>query len=359
MHIQVLDPCPDDPAWDNFLAAHPAGQHLQSNGWGQLKARFGWQVLRIVAQEGQQIVGGAQILTRSLPVWGRIAYIPKGPVVAPGRADVMEQLYDTIEQVAHAKQYLLLSIQPPVAEPVYLTPLRTRNFKPSHFDLTPSTTVLVDLAQSDDEILAQMRRSTRYNVRLASRKGVQVRERNQDDLPLLYRWMEETAARDPYRYYSLAYYQEAWQQFAPRGMLKLFMAYYDDEPVAGMIVLAIGHWAVYKWGAASGQRREYKPNELLQWAAMQWSKAQGCRYYDLGGITPSVAQALIQDQELPDVKGTRIASFKAGFGQIVTFPDPYDNIYIIRPRWLMRQAVSLAWKFKALRRLAQGTVALL
>ncbi len=354
VEIRILEQAAGDPVWDAFLVGHPFGQHLQSSPWGQLKSKFGWQVIRVLVQEQERIVGGAQILTRSLPMGGKFGYIPKGPVVAPGRFDVMGMLLDAIEKLAQAGRFLILSIQPPVDEPLYMDPLRSRQFKPSSFYVTPATTVLVDLQQSEDDILAQMKRGTRYNVRLASRKGIIVQERDGSDLPLFYQWMEAAAGRYSYRYYDLPYYQEAWSQFDPHDSIKLLMAYYQDEPLAGVIVIALGNWAVYKWGASSGAHLNRKPNDLLQWAAMQWSKKKGCHYYDMGGITPVVAQALRQDQDPPPIKGANIARFKLGFGQMTTFPASYDNNYGWGPRWLVRNAISLAWRFDFVRKLAQG-----
>lgn len=354
MRVTVAEQASNDPVWDAFLASQATGHHVQSSPWGQLKAKVGWQVVRVLAQEGEQIVGGAQILSRRLPVWGSIAYVTRGPVVAPGRSDVMEALLDRIEEVAQAQRLLVLSVEPPADEPLYMFPLQARQFKPSSFYVIPPTTVLVDLRQSEDEILAQFRRTTRYNVGLASRQGVVVREGTDEDLPMFFEWMEATAAQDPYSYYSLEYYQEAWRQFVPQGMMKLLIACYQDEPISGTIVIALGHWAVYKWGASSGAYLNKKPNEILQWHAMKWSREKGCHYYDLGGITPSVAEALRRDEKPPEGKLTGIARFKLGFGQMVTFPSSYDNTYGIRPKWLVRKALPYAWELKFLRGLVRG-----
>lgn len=354
MKIEILEQPTDDLAWDEFLAAQPAGHHVQSSPWGQLKAKYAWQVVRIIATECGHIVGGAQVLMRRLPVWGRVGYITRGPVVASGRHDVMEALFDRIEQVARAKRLLILSIEPPAHESLYMQPLNVRQFRPSSFYVIPPTTVVVDLRQSEDEVLAQFKRGTRYNVGLALRKGIVVREGNETDLPKLFEWMKDTAAENPYYFYDLAYYQEAWRLFAPRGMLKLLMACFEDEPISGIIVLALGHWAVYKWGASSGAHLAKKPNDLLQWHGIRWSRDKGCHYYDLGGITPSVAEALQRGEEPPEGKGTGIARFKLGFGQMVSFPSSYDNSYGIRPRWLVRKGVDYGWKLKFLRNVARG-----
>jgi lipid II:glycine glycyltransferase (peptidoglycan interpeptide bridge formation enzyme) len=357
MNIHVIDQSTDDPAWDAFLAAQPAGRHLQSCPWGHLKSKFGWRVIRILANEAGQIVGGAQLLTRPVMLGWNVGYISKGPVVAPGRADVMDALMDQIERVGRAHRLLVLSIQPPADEPLYMRPLQERHFEPSSFYVVPSTTVVVDLQQSEQDILAQMKQKTRYNIRLAARKGVVIREGNEADLSVFWKLTEITGSRSAdYTYFDLSYYQEAWQQFAPRGMLKMWLAYCGDEPIGSLIAIAFGQWSVYKWGASSNAHRDKMPNNLLQWTAIQWGREKQCRYYDLGGISPGVADALRQGEKPREIDsaGAGVADFKLGFGQVVSFPDSYDNNYGIRPRWMVRKGIAFGWNSKLLRGLVRG-----
>lgn len=355
MRIQIDEQAAYDAMWDDFLIGQPDGHHVQSSLWGELKAKFGWQVIRIVAYEDEEIVGGAQILARPLPVWGKIAYISKGPVAASDRLDIMESLFDHIEQLAQARRFLVLSIQLPEEVPSYTDLLEARQFQSSSFYVVPPTTVVVDLRPNEDEILAKMKQKTRYNIRLAGRKGVLIREGNEQDLPIFYQLTQLTGSRnEDYSYYDLEYYQEAWRQFAPHGMMKLFLAYYNDEPLGALIAITFGKWAVYKWGASSNTHQNLMPNNLLQWNAIHWSKEKGCNYYDLGGISPPIAQALKQGQNPASIAKGGTARFKLGFGDMVTFPDSFDNNYGIRPRWLVRMLIDYGWKSRFLRGMVRG-----
>ena len=356
MNIQLFEHPGPDAAWDAFLQAHPAGHHVQSCAWGTLKATFGWQVVRWVAYEDGTVVGGAQILLRTLPV-GYVGYMSKGPVIAPGRDDVMTQLFAHIERFARKKWVFVLSIQPPEDAPLYMRPLQHAGFRPSSFYVIPPDTVTVDLRPDVADILAAFKQKTRYNIRLAGRKGVVIQQGNFDDLATFYALTQTTARRNTaYSHYDLAYYQQAWRLFAPHGMLKLFIAYADDQPLASLIAFAFGDWGVYKWGASSNIHREKMPNHLLQWTAIQWCKAQGCRHYDMGGITPVVAEALKQGVKARDIDhpSAGVARFKLTFGNLVTFPASYDQIYTLRPRWLVRQAITTAWQIRWFRGLVRG-----
>lgn len=351
MKFSIIENPPIDTTWDRFLEGAYNGHHVQSSAWGQLKSKFGMKVIRVIVKEDNSIIGGAQILIRPLPLYGNIGYISRGPVVVKGRSDVIAPLFDKIEQVANDQNLFILSIEPPSNEDFYMNQLSGRDFKVSSFYIIPPTTVLVDLHQNKDEILAQMRKNTRYGVRYAQREDVklEIRDGSEEDLSLLFSWMKSAAKRDPYYYYSLEYFQEARRLFEPQGNLKLFMAYHEGQPISGIIVIAFGSWAAYKWAASSGEHRNTKPNELLNWHAILWSQEKGCDYYDLGGITPLVADALNAGVKPPKIKGAGIAHFKLGFGKLYNFPVAYDNNYGPFPRWMIRKPIELIWKMSFLR----------
>ncbi len=352
--IELSGEC--NPSWDAFLAAQPEGHYTQSSSWGLLKARFGWDVFRLLIKESDQLVGGAQILARRLPLWGRIGYISKGPVVTGGRSDVMEMLLNDIEGFARKHAVLLLSIQPPSGDALYMYPLNARQYQPSSYYIIPPCTVVIDLTHSEDEILGQMKRTTRQNIRAAQSRGVIVKEGTAEDVAAFCQLKQLTESRSEFVHYDQAYYQEAYQQFAPRGLMKLWLAYFEGELLAGLMAIYFGQWVIYAWAGSTRAYPEKRPNDLLFWSAMQWGKEHGYRFCDLGGISPIVADALVQNQEPPECKEKGIARYKLGFGPMYTFPGAYDNIFIIRPRWLIRRVISFAWSRnrKGVSRLVRG-----
>ncbi len=343
MDSSIFMPADDGQDWDAFLAAQPAGHYTQSSLWGLLKMKFGWQARRFVVKEHGQIIGGAQLLLRRLPLWGQIGYISKGPVVSQGRRDVMERLLVEIENFARKHTVLLLSIQPPNDLPEYMQPLIAHRYAPSSYYIIPPSTVLIDLSSTEDEILSQMKRTTRQNIRAAQSRGVTVQEGGEADLPAFCQLKQMTELRSEFVHYSQEYYQEAWRQFAPRGAMKLWLAYFGDELLAGLMAVYFGQQVVYAWAGSTRQHVDKRPNDLLFWHAMLWGKQQGYRFCDLGGISPVVANALLQNKEPPECKEKGIARYKLGFGPMHTFPPSYDNIFILRPRWLARKMISFAW----------------
>lgn len=143
--------------------------------------------------------------------------------------------------------------------------------------------MIVDLRPPEEALLAGMKQKTRYNVRLAERRGVQVRRGQLDDLDLLYRMFAETSMRDGFVIRSRQYYQEAWGRFIQLGAAQPLIAEVDGEPVAAVIPYRFGSRAWYLYGMSRELHRDKMPNYLLQWEAMRWAKEIGCTSYDLWG----------------------------------------------------------------------------
>jgi lipid II:glycine glycyltransferase (peptidoglycan interpeptide bridge formation enzyme) len=187
-----------------------------------------------------------------------------------------------------------------------------------------------------------MKQKTRYNVRLAGRKGVTVRPGDEGDLPAFYRLMETTAQRDGFGIHTQAYYEAAHRLFVPSGQGNLLLAEYDGQLLAGLVVLAAAHGraACYMYGASSDAHRNLMPTYLLQWEAMLWAREQGCRVYDLWGVPDEN-----EDRLEAEFKGRSdglwgVYRFKRGFGgRLARSIGAWDLVYSPLRYWLYATAV--------------------
>lgn len=326
---------PNAEAWDAFVAATPQGHLLQTFAWGELKGGFGWVPVRIAIARDGALVAGAQVLYRRLGPW-MLGYIPKGPIFLEEDAECVARFWQGLYRLSHKMRAISLKVEPPwreeeTAEQQWLLGER---FSPSAERIQPKRTVLVNLTPSEEEILARMKPKWRYNIRLSLRRGVTVREGNAKDLPTFYRLMRLTGQRDGFAIHSAAYYERAWALFAPQDRGRLFLAEYQGEVLAGILAYAFNGQAYYMYGASSDAYREYMPNHQLQWRAMQWARACGCRTYDLWGIT---------DHGDPSESLSGVERFKAGFGgEIVTYAGAYDRDTMPLLAWAFRRA--WAWR---------------
>jgi len=340
----------DSEAWNSFVAASPTGHLLQSWQWGQLKAAFGWQAVCVGVEDRGCLVAGAQVLFRSLlPSFPylSIAYVPKGPIVDFGTQEISEALFSAIHRLARQKGAILLKIEPELSHsPALVRQLQACGFRPSQQTIQPRSTLHIDLRADANEILARMKSKTRYNVRLAGRKGVLVREGTADDLPIFYRLIELTGRRDGFAVHSQGYYETAYRLFVPSGLARLFLATYGDRVIAGLMVFAFGQRAWYMYGASSDRERNRMPNHLLQWEAIRWAREQGCLTYDLWGIPDEVGKNPEEyERTVTDRQGGLwgVYRFKQGFGgQVVRYVGAYDYVYRPALAWLYNKVV--AWR---------------
>lgn len=315
---------PTPEAWDALVAADPLGHLLQTWAWGDLKGRFGWRPVRIAVARDGVLVAGAQVLYRPLGPLST-GYIPKGPVLLDrDDAGAADQLLQGIDRVSRRMRAISLKVEPEWrdASAENHAWLQTRGFQPSDITIQPRRTIAVDLTPADeDEVLARMKSKWRYNIRLSMRREVEVREGDVGQVEAFHQLMEVTGERDEFGVHSADYYRQAMALFAPQDRVRLLLAYYEGQLLAGIMVFSFNGQAWYMYGASSNEHRNLMPNHQLQWRAMQWAREKGCHTYDLWGIT---------DRDDPDSEAlSGVERFKRGFGgKAVRYVGAYDRVYI-------------------------------
>ena len=249
---------------------------LQTRAWGELKARFGWEA---------DNTASPLMLYRRLPLGLRLAYVPRGP--KPTAAQLT-----ALSTAARRRGAFMLKLEPDVEDtPDAVADLLALGLQPSPHAIQPRRSIVIDLAGSADDVLARMKQKTRYNVRLAEKKGVTVRVGNLADLPLLYKMYAETSVRDGFVIRDENYYMTVWKLFMSEESSSLvthpsaipLIAEVDNEPVAAIFLFMFAERGYYVYGMSRDKHREKMPTYLLQWAAMKHAKAHGCLTYDLWG----------------------------------------------------------------------------
>ena len=293
----IVESVENGDVWSEMLLRLPNAHPLQSWTWGAFKSRWGWGMEPLAFLEDGVVVAAALVLKRKIPytpfsVW----YTPKGPVLDYENERLREQVLALLQMRARQSGGILLKIDPDVAqgvgseviEPVSVgvrltEALTAAGWHFSNEQIQFRNTVFLDLSSPEDEMLAHLKQKTRYNIRLAGRKEVVVREGTPDDFRLIYQLYAETAERDHFLIRPEAYYLDIWQSLYDDGMCVPHIAEYEGEPLAAVMTVTFGEIALYMYGASNGSERNRMPTYLLQWEAMKWAKAQGCTTYDMWG----------------------------------------------------------------------------
>lgn len=324
-------------SWDTALRTH-GGHLLQSWKWGEFKARHAWTPERVHVQtpDGQ---AWAQVLFRSRgPI--SVGYIPRGPLVIGDASKVWPVLQRELDAVARKHRAMNIIIEP--QEQLGIDPGQFR-LKPGPEHNQPGRTVILPLGP-DDVMLKHMHQKTRYSVRLAMRRDVDVQwaaGNDQSAIDAFYGLMEDTATRNEFQVHSKQYYEDFLEVFGDDACF--IFAYWEGNLCAVVIAAAFGELGTYMYGASSTEHRGHGAAFLLQFEAMKWARDRGCDHYDLWGIPMKDPDSVTSDDKT-SIAGTKgddwrgIYRFKTGFGgTIVSLPDTLEREYIPGLPWLARK----------------------
>ena len=312
--------------WKEFLKSHPNAHILQTGEWGELKRGFGWDAVRIVSGDA-----GMQILFRKLPLGLTVAYAPK-PVISHQSSVFSKEFWKEVDSVCKKHRAIFLKIEPDAWEnaltPTPLPAGEGRGVRESLHNIQPPRTIIVDIRGTEDEILARMKQKTRYNIRLAEKKGVTVRA--WDNIPAFHKMMLATGGRDNFGVHSLEYYRRAYELFHPKGtgMAELLVAEFEGKPLAALMVFARGRRAYYMYGASTDEERNRMPTYFLQWEAMKWARSKGAEEYDLWGVPDEDEATLESNFETRHDGLWGVYRFKRGFGgELKRSQQAVDRVY--------------------------------
>jgi len=297
--------------WNQFLSQHPNAHLLQTGEWGELKSAFGWKPVRIVSGDS-----GVQILFRKLPLGFTVGYIPK---LVISEQSISDQFWHEVDSVCRENRAVFLKLEPDAWDSEFTPALAPgasviphSAFRISPHNIQPPRTITIDIRGTEEEILARMKPKTRYNTRLAEKKGVTVRA--WDDVDSFYKMMLVTGGRDGFGIHSLEYYKRAYELLHPKGLGEILVAEYEGRPLAALFVARNGNRAYYLYGASTDEERNRMPTYLLQWEAMKWAKARGCEEYDLWGVPDEDEATLEANFESRHDGLWGVYRFKRGFG---------------------------------------------
>ncbi len=317
----------DQAQWDEILAGLVGPHILQTQEWGQVKQQTGWEALPQVWRdpegkpEAAALVLQREIRLRGISAGLRVLYVPRGPVLQWSDPGLRSRVLDDLQALAKRQKAIFLKVDPAVilgtgipgspdaieddVGQAVQAELTRRGWRYSNEQIQFRNTVWVDLRAPEEDLLARMKQKTRYNIRLAERKGVTVRRGTEADLPELYRMYAETSVRDGFVIRSQAYYETVWRAFMQPGMAQPLVAEVEGEPVAALIAFTFARTAWYLYGMSRSAHREKMPNHLLQWEAMRYARSAGCDTYDMWGAPDEFG-------ELDSMWG--VYRFKEGFG---------------------------------------------
>ncbi|MBU1151563.1 peptidoglycan bridge formation glycyltransferase FemA/FemB family protein [Patescibacteria group bacterium] len=288
---------PEEDIWDKFAENHPLSTIHQASIWGhfqeKINARGKYWIIAL--KEDGKIIGGTMLIRHLTAKGHSWLYAARGPLLnykSPRINEYLKALLTPIKKLAEEENSIFLRIDPPLEK---LPPLK--GFYSSSHGFQPQDTLILDLRPKLDDILAQMKPKGRYNIRLAEKKGVTVRKSNPKkleqflaDIESFHRMLNETTQRDKFSSHKKEVYRDMIDTLNLENRAALYLAEYEGEPIAGIIVTFYKDTAIYYYGASSNEHRNLMAPYLLQWQAIQEAKSRGLTNYDFLGIAPPNAK---------------------------------------------------------------------
>lgn len=296
----------------NDLSFHP----LQTWEWGEFRKKMGLELIRIGVEKDKKLTQAFQLTLHPVPhLPYRIGYIPKGPAITP-------EMIEALLNICTPRNVTFVQIEPHVVSDPH-TPFNYHGFPglvPSAKPLFTKYTFTINLTLSEEELMHNMASKTRYNIRLAQRKGVTVTEDNSEDAFETYLALtRETTKRQQFFAHTEKYHRFMWETLSPSGIAHLMTARYQREILAVWVLFLYKGVLYYPYGASTSRHKEVMASNLMMWETIRWGKVKGATLFDLWG-TPGPNPG-------PNDSYYGFHRFKQGFGpNFVEFVGSYDFI---------------------------------
>ena len=307
--MRILETKTDEEEYTKFLENHERCNFQQSLEWANVKTSWKREVI-LAEDSSKKIIGSLMVWVRKIPIFGNIMYSARGPVCDIHNLEVLKQITEGAKILAKKYNAIVLRIEPDIESSDtifkdimiqlgYQIKDDAKNFRD---EIQPRYVFRLETkGRTEDEIFKAFHQKTRYNVRLATKKGVTIKDGTKEDLKDFHKIMVTTGIRDGFITRPLEYFEKMLDCLGPDHM-KILMAYYDGKPISGVIPIMYGNKTWYLYGASSNEHRNLMPNYLLQWEMIKIALKRHSDIFDLRGV-PGIAD---------DSNG--LYRFKKGFG---------------------------------------------
>ena len=297
--------------YESFVQSHPKGNFAQSTLWGKQKPAWIWKAIAVRGEDGK-IKGSMAVMIRKMPMVGRtLMYACRGPVCDLDDRETFSQLLEGAKALAKEHKSYVIKIDPdvPSSNTAFAEMLQSFGFHSKeggkNFEaIQPRYVFRLDVdGKTEEEVQAGFHQKWRYNIRVAQKKGVEVRLCGKEMVPAFADLMLTTGVRDGFVTRQPEYFAAMLDNLGEH--CRLYMAFHEGTPIAGTLAIHYGDKVWYLYGASSNEHRNLMPNYMLQWTMIQWAIETGCRVYDFRGVSGDLSE----DNPLYG-----LYRFKKGFG---------------------------------------------
>lgn len=298
----------NEKEWEDFLVSHPEANFLQSWNWGDFHRALGRTIQRTGFYDKEKLVG-VMLSVVEPAKRGRYLTVPGGPIINWGNKDLLKEFTSQVKEISKKEDCVFARVRPQLKKDDFSKNIfKSLGFIKSPMHLHAELTSQLDITKSEDELLAGMRKTTRYEIKKAIKEAIKIKTSiDPKDIKIFYDLQVETARRQGFVPFSFNFLSEQFKVFSENGNALLYSAYFENTLLAQAFVIFYGKEAVYHYGASTDEGRKYPGTYLIQWEAIKEAKIRGMNRYNLWGVSPA-------DQKNHRFYG--ISIFKRGFGGV-------------------------------------------
>lgn len=323
--------------WEAFMDAHPEANFLQSWYWGEFHKTHGNAIYRTGFYKNKKLVGVMLSVVENAKR-GRYLTVPGGPIIDWSDTSLQQYFVDEIKRIAKVEKCIFIRVRPQLEYNEFSQTLfKKLGFISAPMHLHAELTSQLDITKSEEELMAQMRKATRYEIRKAISLGIKIS--TTDDPAAIKKFYDleiMTSKRQGFVPFSYNFLFDQFQEFARAGKVLLYSAEFENKLLAQAFIIFYGQEAAYHYGASTDEGRKYPGAYIIQWEAIKEAKIRGMSRYNFWGVAP-------EDQKNHRFSG--LSLFKRGFGG-TDFEYLHAQDFVTnKPRYLLNAAVEKTRKY--------------
>lgn len=316
--------------WEDFLSKHPEANFLQSFYWGEFHQILGAKFIRSAFYQKNELEGVMLSIVEDAKR-GRYLTVPAGPIIDWRDEELVKSFVEEIKRIAKQEKCVFIRVRPQLLAEVGKSIFAKLGFKDAPMHLHAELTSQLDITLPQEQLLANMRKATRYEIKKAISQNIKVTSTvNPSSIKDFFKLQLNTAKRQNFVPFSYQFLMEQFSVFAKNNLALLYSAKFKDQLLAQAFIIFYGEEAIYHYGASTQDGRKYPGAYLIQWEAITEAKKRGIKRYNFWGVAPL---------NNPDHRFFGVSIFKRGFGGREIEYLHAQDLVIDRPRYLLNFAV--------------------
>lgn len=303
--------------WESFVLSQPEANFLHSWNWGVFHQALGKKVFYLGIYQDSQLLGVALVIKETAKR-GHYLTLGGGPLLDWHQSSSAMELFTYLNSLAQSEHCLFVRVRPQILDTPENKQLFTHlGLHPSPMHLTADLTLQLDLTKSLDQILIEMRKSTRYEIKRIDKLNIKVTSSSDPaQIKDFYQHQLNLAKKHKFVPFSYRFLSEQFQAFLPDNQVLLFHARHNQQLLASAFIIFYGHEAIYHYGISTPQNQHLPGSYAVLWLAIQEAKSRGLTRFNFWGIAP---------EGKTDHRFSGVTMFKKGFGgQEVAYLPAHD-----------------------------------